>query len=195
MAKKVYNHNDYYGYINKIQSKAISNPEWFWSDSTDATEARQWLHDHNAGAIIDEIYDNTPENIRARIPYKKLTTNKAQETFDQGIRDTANEASKYVAGTLAASTALPYAISAFPTIASEVASTAKFLATPAGKAAASKLVSDMVVSTAVGETVNESARLSGYNGFGDFASQSVGISPKAKGYKYVSGAADFLNPG
>ena len=195
MAKKIYKYNDYYGYINKIQSKAILNPEWFWSDSADATEARQWLHDHNAGAIIDEIYDNTPENIQKKIPYKKLTTNKAQETFDQGIRDTANEASKYVAGTLAASTALPYAISAFPTIASEVASTAKFLATPAGKAAASKLFSDMAISTAVGETVNESARLFGYNGFGDFASQSVGISPKAKGYKYVSGAADFLNPG
>ena len=195
MAKKIYKYNDYYGYINKIQSKAISNPEWFWSDSADATEARQWLHDHNAGAIIDEIYDNTPENIQKKIPYKKLTTNKAQETFDQGIRDTSNETSKYVAGALAASAALPYTISAFPTIASEVASTAKFLATPAGKAASSKLFSDMIISTAVGETVNESARLSGYNGFGDFASQSVGISPKAKGYKYVSGAADFLNPG
>ena len=195
MAKKIYKYNDYYGYINKIQSKAISNPEWFWSDSADATEARQWLHDHNAGAIIDEIYDNTPENIQKKIPYKKLTTNKAQETFDQGIRDTANEASKYVAGTLAASTALPYAISAFPTIASEVASTAKFLATPAGKAAASKLVSDMVVSTTAGEIVNREARSSGYKGFGDFVSQSVGVSPETKGYKYVSGAADFLNPG
>lgn len=195
MAKKVYKPNDYYGYISKIQSKAISNPEWFWSDSADATEARQWLHDNNAGAIIDEIYDNTPESIRARIPYRKLTTNKAQEVYNQGIRDTSNEASKYVAGTLAASAALPYTISAFPTIASEVASTAKFLATPAGKAAASKIFSDMAISTAVGETINESARLSGYNGFGDFASQSVGISPKAKGYKYVSGAADFLNPG
>lgn len=169
--------------------------EWFWSDSADATEARQWLHDNNAEAIIDEIYDNTPESIRVRIPYRKLTTNKAQEVYNQGIRDTSNEASKYVAGALAASTALPYTISAFPTIASEVASTAKFLATPAGKAAASKIFSDMAISTAVGETVNESARLSGYNGFGDFASQSVGISPKAKGYKYVSGAADFLNPG
>lgn len=115
--------------------------------------------------------------------------------YNQGIRDTSNKASKYVAGTLAASAALPYTISAFPTIASEVASTAKFLATPAGKAAASKIFSDMAISTAVGETVNESARLSGYNGFGDFASQFVGISPKAKGYKYVSGAADFLNPG
>lgn len=195
MAKKVYKPNDYYGYINKIQSKALSNPEWFWSDSADATEARQWLHDNNAEAIIDEIYDNTPENIRQKISYKKLTTNKAQETFDQGIRDTANEASKYVAGTLAASTALPYTISAFPTIASEVASTAKFLATPAGKAATSKIFSDMAISTAVGETVNESARLSGYKGFGDFVSQSVGVSPETKGYKYVSGAADFLNPG
>ena len=195
MAKKIYKYNDYYGYINKIQSKAISNPEWFWSDSADATEARQWLHDHNAGAIIDEIYDNTPENIQKKIPYKKLTTNKAQETFDQGIRDTANEASKYVAGTLAASTALPYAISAFPTIASEVASTAKFLATPAGKAAASKLISDMVVSTTAGEVINREARSSGYKGFGDFVSQSVGVSPETKGYKYVSGAADFLNPG
>lgn len=195
MAKKVYNHNDYYGYINKIQSKAISNPEWFWSDLADATEARQWLHDNNAGAIIDEIYDNTPENIRARIPYKKLTTNKAQEVYNQGIRDTSNEASKYVAGTLAASTALPYAISAFPTIASEVASTAKFLATPAGKAAASKLISDMTISTAAGEVVNREARSSGYKGFGDFVSQSVGVSPETKGYKYVSGAADFLNPG
>lgn len=195
MAKKVYNHNDYYGYINKIQSKAISNPEWFWSDSADATEARQWLHDHNAGAIIDEIYDNTPENIQKKIPYKKLTTNKAQEVYNQGIRDTTNEASKYVAGTLAASTALPYAISAFPTIASEVASTAKFLATPAGKAAASKLISDMVISTTAGEIINREARSSGYKGFGDFISQSVGVSPETKGYKYVSGAADFLNPG
>ena len=195
MAKKVYKPNDYYGYINKIQSKALSNPEWFWSDLADATEARQWLHDNNAGAIIDEIYDNTPENIRARIPYRKLTTNKAQEVYNQGIRDTSNEASKYVAGTLAASAALPYTISAFPTIASEVASTAKFLATPAGKVAASKLISDMTISTAAGEVVNREARSSGYKGFGDFVSQSVGVSPETKGYKYVSGAADFLNPG
>ena len=41
MAKKVYNHNDYYGYINRIQSMALSNPEWFWSNSADAVEARQ----------------------------------------------------------------------------------------------------------------------------------------------------------
>lgn len=195
MAKKVYKHNDYYGYINKIQSMALSNPEWFWGDSADAAEARQWLYDNNAEAIIDEIYDYTPEDIKKKIPYKKLTTNKAQEVYNQGIRDTANETSKYVAGTLAASVAAPYIISAFPTIASEVAATSKFLATPAGKAAMSKLASDMAVSTAVGETVNESARLSGYNGFGDLISQSVGVDPKTKGYNFISGAADFLNPG
>ena len=115
--------------------------------------------------------------------------------YDQGIRDASNEASKYVAGALATSAALPYAISAFPSIASEVAATAKFLATPAGKTAMSKLASDMVVSTAVGEAVNESARASGYNSFGDLAAQSVGVDPETKGYKYISGAADFLNPG
>ena len=195
MGKKVYNHNDYYGYINKIEEMAIGNPEWFWSNSKDATEARQWLHDNGAGAIIDEIYDYTPEDIKKTISYKKLTTNKAQEVYNQGIRNTTNEAAKYVGGALAASTALPTAISAFPTIAAEVAETVQFLATPVGKAAMSKLASDMAVSTVVGEAVNERARALGYKGFGDLASQSVGIDPETKGYNYISGAADFLNPG
>lgn len=195
MGKKVYNHNDYYGYINKIEEMAIRNPEWFWSNSKDATEARQWLHDNGAGAIIDEIYDYTPEDIKKTISYKKLTTNKAQEVYNQGIRNTTNEAAKYVGGTLAASAALPTAISAFPTIAAEVAETARFLATPIGKTAMSKLASDMAVSTVVGEAVNERARTLGYKGFGDLASQSVGIDPETKGYNYISGAADFLNPG
>lgn len=195
MGKKVYNHNDYYGYINKIKEMAIGNPEWFWSNSKDATEARQWLHDNGAGAIIDEIYDYTPEDIKKTISYKKLTTNKAQEVYNQGIRNTTNEAAKYVGGALAVSAALPTAISAFPTIAAEVAETAQFLATPVGKAAMSKLASDMAVSTVVGEAVNERARTLGYKGFGDLASQSVGIDPETKGYNYISGAADFLNPG
>lgn len=195
MGKKVYNHNDYYGYINKIKEMAIGNPEWFWSNSKDATEARQWLHDNGAGAIIDEIYDYTPEDIKKTISYKKLTSNKAQEVYNQGIRNTTNEAAKYVGGALAASAALPTAISAFPTIAAEVAETAQFLATPIGKAAVSKLASDMAVSTVVGEAVNEGARTLGYKGFGDLASQSVGIDPETKGYNYISGAADFLNPG
>ena len=69
MAKKIYKHNDYYGYINKIQEKAISNPEWFWSDAEDASKARQWLHDNNAGAIVDEIYDNTPDDIKKKKAY------------------------------------------------------------------------------------------------------------------------------
>lgn len=195
MGKKVYNHNDYYRYINKIKEMAIGNPEWFWSNSKDATEARQWLHDNGAGAIIDEIYDYTPEDIKKTISYKKLTTNKAQEVYNQGIRNTTNEAAKYVGGTLAASAALPTAISAFPTIAAEVAETARFLVTPVGKTAMSKLASDMAVSTVVGEAVNERARTLGYKGFGDLASQSVGIDPETKGYNYISGAADFLNPG
>ena len=56
MSKKVYNHNDYYGYINKIEEMAIGNPEWFWSNSKDATEARQWLQDNGAGAIKRQFH-------------------------------------------------------------------------------------------------------------------------------------------
>lgn len=70
---KTYKHNDYYGYINKIQEKAISNPQWFWSDAEDASQARQWLYDNGASAVVDNIYENTPENIQKNISYKKLS--------------------------------------------------------------------------------------------------------------------------
>jgi hypothetical protein len=36
-----YKHNDYYRYIKYIQQKGISDPQWFWSDSEDASQARQ----------------------------------------------------------------------------------------------------------------------------------------------------------
>ena len=67
---KTYKHNDYYSYINKIQEKAISNPQWFWSDTEDASQARQWLYDNGASAVVDNIYENTPENIQKNISYK-----------------------------------------------------------------------------------------------------------------------------
>lgn len=70
-----YKHNDYYGYINKIQEQAIKNPQWFWSDDPKASEARQWLYNNGASKIVDEIYENTPEDIKKNIDSKKLSTN------------------------------------------------------------------------------------------------------------------------
>ena len=68
-----YKHNDYYGYINKIQEQAIKNPQWFWSDDLKATEARQWLYNNGASKIVDEIYENTPDSVKKNIDSKKLS--------------------------------------------------------------------------------------------------------------------------
>ena len=67
-----YKHNDYYGYINKIQEQAIKNPQWFWSNDSKATEARQWLYNNGASKIVDEIYENTPDSVKKNIDNKKL---------------------------------------------------------------------------------------------------------------------------
>ena len=88
--RKVYNHNDYYGYINKIQEKAISNPQWFWSDAADASEARQWLYNNGASAIVDNIYENTPEDIQKTISYKKLSNTSGNKKMTSGIHDAQN---------------------------------------------------------------------------------------------------------
>lgn len=102
----VYKHNDYYGYINKIQEKAISDPEWFWGDSDDAKTAREWLHNNKASAVIDNIYENTPEDIQKKLSYKKLPTSTAQKKYNKEITDTQQKAAAKVGGGLAASAIL-----------------------------------------------------------------------------------------
>lgn len=71
--KRIYKHNDYYGYINKLEQKAIANPSWFWSDK--ASKERQWLYDNGASKVVDEIYENTPDEIRSTIDSKMLSDN------------------------------------------------------------------------------------------------------------------------
>ena len=82
-----YKHNDYYGYINKIQEQAIKNPQWFWSDDSKATEARQWLYNNGASKIVDEIYENTPDSVKKNIDSKKLSTNVKIGQVKQNIYD------------------------------------------------------------------------------------------------------------
>ena len=80
-----YKHNDYYGYINKIQEQAIKNPQWFWSDDPKASEARQRLYNNGASKIVDEIYENTPEDIKKNIDSKKLSTNVKTDQIKQDV--------------------------------------------------------------------------------------------------------------
>lgn len=70
-----YKHKDYYGYINKIQEKALSNPEWFWSESDDASQVRQWLYNNGASSIIDDIHKNTPDEMKMKIPAFNIRQN------------------------------------------------------------------------------------------------------------------------
>jgi len=87
-----YKHNDYYGYINKIQEKGIANPEWFWSESPDASEARQWLYNNGASAIIDDIYKNTPEEMKMKIPAKMLSNGIRETRVTDYQREKTNDA-------------------------------------------------------------------------------------------------------
>lgn len=105
-----YKHNDYYGYINSISEKAIQNPEWFWSDAEDATQARQWLYNNGAKGVVDDIYNNTPSEIQSKIDKKKLShTTQAQQTA-QNVSKGIDKAGQQFAPVLAATFAAPYAI-------------------------------------------------------------------------------------
>lgn len=107
MSKKTYTHNGYYGYINKVQEKALSNPQWFWSNDEDATKARQWLHDNHASAIVDEIYDNTPDDIKKNIDYKKLSQNSRIKHIKSSVNDTRNDFANKAATQLGYVSAVP----------------------------------------------------------------------------------------
>lgn len=109
--KKVYKHNDYYGYINDIQSKAISNPEWFWSDDLKASEARQWLYDNDAEEIVDNIYENTPKDIQYKIDKNKLSLTKRSDRTKQQTSEGISNAGKKLAPVLAGAAVAPYVIS------------------------------------------------------------------------------------
>lgn len=108
-----YKHNDYYGYINNIQEKAISNPEWFWSESDDASQARQWLYNNGASSIVDDIYKNTPDEMKMRIPAKMLSKEIRENRVVDTQRENTNKIAKNVAEVGAAVAGAPALISGF----------------------------------------------------------------------------------
>lgn len=105
MAK--YKHNDYYGYINKVQERAISNPEWFWGETDDALQARDWLRNNGAQSIIDDIYKNTPDEMKMRIPTKMLSKETRENRVINQQREKTNNVAKKVAVTGAAIAGAP----------------------------------------------------------------------------------------
>lgn len=130
MSNKIYTHNDYYGYINKIQEQAISNPQWFWSDDPNASEARQWLYDNDAEEIVDNIYHNTPEDIQRTIDNNKLSTTSQFNKFHDDWKRNQEDAARTVGAVVAGSAIAPYATSALISSGSTIAAA---LNTPTGK--------------------------------------------------------------
>lgn len=116
MAKKLT--QDDLRYINNLKAYAIQNPDWFWSDADDASNARQYLYGIGGGGIVDEIYQETPDNIKKKISNKKLSKDASFNKFHEEWKDKQEDASKVVAGTLAASAAAPFAIGGLTSAAS-----------------------------------------------------------------------------
>lgn len=98
-------------YFNDINEYAIKNPQWFWGDSEDAQQARRYLYDAGAEDLISDIYTNTPESIRSGINAKKLPNSIKSGQYKAGITGAISNAGKATAIGLAATAALPYALS------------------------------------------------------------------------------------
>lgn len=106
----VYKHNDYYGYINKINEQAIKNPKWFWSDDPKASEARQWLYNNGASSIVDNIFENTPDEIKKTINPKYLPKKSGDEYQTKRMIDSMNAAKDTVSKGLLPMLAAPFAV-------------------------------------------------------------------------------------
>ena len=120
-------------YFNNINSYAIRHPEWFWGDSKEAANARQYLYLNNAEDLISDIYNNTPEEIRSSIDRKKLPNEIKGQQFNTGIQEAINKGGRVMTGVLAGSAAIPLAaeLSASPAIASGISNTLKVMGNPA----------------------------------------------------------------
>ena len=115
------NANDQRKYLNDITSRAYSNPEWFWSDSDDASAARQYLYNlknngQNVGEdfIRDMYYNWTSPELQSTIDYKKLPKDISVDRTVTTQRENTNRNAKNVAigagalaGTLLGTEAIP----------------------------------------------------------------------------------------
>lgn len=111
-----YKHNDYYGYINKIQERGISDPSWFWGNTPEASEARQWLYNNGASGIIDTIYKNTPEDIQQSIPKNYLSEDLRKNRYNTNVHLKNENAGNTIAGAAATIASAPALIGGLSTV-------------------------------------------------------------------------------
>lgn len=100
--------------INSVIEKAILNPEWFWGDSADAARWRQLFAKGtpdgkggtNYGAILEDIWRETPDNIKSKIDPKKLPENLKAKLYENIVSQGISNAAPTVAGIVTAPLAI-----------------------------------------------------------------------------------------
>lgn len=98
-----------YKQINDTIERAVSNPEWFWGNSNDAKSWRLFFQKQTPdgyGAILKQIYDSTPDDIRKNIDLNKMPTSLASSVYNQNIRNAQTEAAPRVLDVLTLPVAL-----------------------------------------------------------------------------------------
>ncbi len=98
--------------INNTIERAIKDPEWFWGDSEDAKNWRMMFNAKGAEGILETIYSETPEAIRAKIDYKKLPSTIRETNMKQGIQAATTKAAPKIAAIMAAPVLLGKAVTA-----------------------------------------------------------------------------------
>lgn len=112
---KIQTDQDLYKAINDLKSKYYSQggDEWFWGDSEDASQWRNFLHKTKQGqAILDEFFDDYDSrnhqtgSSNPPIAYRKQTNSQGKATMKRAVR----EGTDSVAPTIATLLTLPTAL-------------------------------------------------------------------------------------
>lgn len=106
---------EYYKAINQLKERFYKDPEAFWNDNGEMSKWRQHLYTTPEGnAIIEEFYSATPDDVKAKIDPKKLSTKIQSARFNKDIRDGMDEAADFIATKALPVLTLPLAATAAP---------------------------------------------------------------------------------
>jgi peptidoglycan hydrolase-like protein with peptidoglycan-binding domain len=88
---------EYYKAIHQLKERFYKDPEAFWNDNGEMSKWRQHLYTTPEGnAIMEEFYSATPDDVKAKIDPKKLSTKIQSARFNKDIRDGMDEAADFI---------------------------------------------------------------------------------------------------
>ncbi len=112
---KIQTDQDLYKAINDLKSKYYSQggDEWFWGNSEDASQWRNFLHKTKQGqAILDEFFDDYDSrnhqtgSSKPPIAYRKLTNDQGEAVMKRSVAEGIDSTVPYITAALTLPTAL-----------------------------------------------------------------------------------------